>query len=156
MHIQLFQNFRSPGIQRLMVHQTALHGQVADEQVLGHIQLRRDGQLLIHAGHAGGDGLSGGAEVDGFAVDQVVAPVALMHAGEHLDQCGLACTVLAAQGMDFALSYIERDAVQRPNAGEQLDNVFELDKRLTFTQAQAPPILFPITHFAAIMHDRVD
>lgn len=42
--------------------------------------------------------------------------------------------------MNFALSDIERDAIQCPYAGEQLDNFFELDECIAFTQAQAPPI----------------
>ncbi len=144
MQIQFRQNFRRLGIQRFVVHQSPLHRKVADEQVLRHIQLRRDGQLLIHAGHAGGNALCGGAEVYGLAVDQIVAAIPLVDTGHHLDQCRFARAVLAAQGMDFALSYIERDAVQRPHARKQLDNVFELDKRIAFTQAQAPPFHFPL------------
>ena len=125
-----------------MVHQSALHGQVADEQVLGHIQLGRDGQLLVNAGHARRNGLLGRFEVDFLAVDQILTSVPGMGAGHDLDQRRFSRAVLSAQRVDLALTDIERDAVQRLYAGENLFNAFEFNKGLSCTQSLFPLLCF--------------
>jgi hypothetical protein len=52
-----------------------------------------------------------------------------MNARHHLDQRRLAGAILAQQGMHLALAHIERDAAQRPHAGERLDDAVEPQHR---------------------------
>ena len=106
-HIQLGEDLGGPLIQRPVVHQTALHGQVANEQVLCHVQLGRDGQFLIHTGNTLGNAFGGGLEAHGLSVDQVIAAVPLVGAGHDLDQCRFSRAVLTAQRVYLALTDIE-------------------------------------------------
>ena len=71
-------------------------------------------------------------------VDQVVASVPGMGSGHDLDQCGFSRAVLSAQRVDLTLADVKRDAVQRPDAGEDLHDVFELDKYLALAQSDSP------------------
>jgi hypothetical protein len=48
------------------------------------------------------------------------ARIGLVIAGQHLDQGGLARTVLAHQRMDLAFGYLERHIVERLRARERL------------------------------------
>ena len=46
----------------------------------------------------------------------------------------------------------ERDAVQRPHAGKQFDNVFELDENIAFYSSSSTPFLFPALCLSNVLH----
>ena len=54
----------------------------------------------------------------GRAVEQHLARVGLVGAGEHLDQGGLAGAVLAEQAVHLPRVHVEVDAVEGAHAGE--------------------------------------
>ena len=62
-------------------------------------------------------------------VDQDFPAVGLVHAGYNLDQGRLAGAVFAEQRVHLARAHIERDAAERPDAGERLFEVAHLEKR---------------------------
>ena len=59
----------------------------------------------------------------------IAALVGLVGAGEHLDQRRLAGAVLAEQAVHLTGADVEVDAVQRPDAGERLDDAVHLQQR---------------------------
>ena len=133
-HAELLQDLRRAPVQLLVVHQAALHGQIADEQVFGHIKLGRDGQLLIDAGDAQLDGLLGILDMDLLPVDVVFPFRSLMGAGHNLDQGGFTRPVFAAEGVDLSLPYVKGYAVQGSDAGENLDDIPQLHENLFVLQ----------------------
>ena len=74
----------------------------AHEDVLGDRQVGEERRLLVDDRDARGLGLRGRAEVDRLAVEQQLAAVAAVHAGDDLDQRRLAGAVLADEGVDRA------------------------------------------------------
>ena len=126
-------------IQLFVVDERALHGQVADVQVLSHIQLGGDGQLLVHAGHPKADGLLGALDVDRVAVDQIFPFVGLVRAGHDLDEGAFPRAVFPAQGVDLTLPHVEGNAVQGAHAGEGLHDVPKLHDHLFMCQCAKPP-----------------
>ena len=66
---------------------------------------------------------AGRGDPDRLAVDQDLAFVRLLHAGEDADQRRLAGAILAQQDMDLARIELERDAVIGHHAGEALGDV---------------------------------
>ena len=113
----------------LVVHQAEARGQAAQQHVLGHGQLGHVLQLLVDDGHAGGDGVAGRCEVALLAVDDEPPAVGLVLAAEDLQQRALARAVLAQQAHDLARAGLEAHPVQRLDAGEELADVVELQRR---------------------------
>ena len=79
--------------------------------------------MLEHGADAQRQAGAGRGNPDGIAVDQDLALVRLLHAGEDADQRRLAGAVLAEQDMDLARIEVERDAVIGHHAGEALGDV---------------------------------
>ncbi len=73
-----------------------------DEDVLGHRQVREQRRFLVDDGDALVGRVAGAGEEDGLAVDGEQPGVGLVHAGEDLDQCGLAGSVLTHERMGLA------------------------------------------------------
>ena len=71
--------------------------------------------LLVDHGDTGGLGLRGAGEVDRFAVEEELAGIAAVEAGDDLDERRLARAVLADEGVD-------RSAFQRQAARAQSDD----------------------------------
>ena len=86
---------------------------VADEDVLGDVQVGKEQRFLIDRGDAEALRLGGAADRDRLAGEQDLAAIGLVDAGDDLDQRRFAGAVLAEQRMDFA--GIERRAT-RPRA----------------------------------------
>ncbi len=84
----------------------------------------RDGEvgdevdLLVNGADAGGLGLARGARVDGFAVNEGLAGVARVDAGEGFDERAFARSVLAHERVDLAGARAEVHAVERDDARE--------------------------------------
>ena len=102
----------------------------AHEDVLGDRQVREQRRLLVDHRDAGRLGRGGRAEVDVLAVEAEHAPVALVHAGDDLDQRRLAGAVLADQRVDRAT--VDRQAAggQGHHGSEGLGDVAQLESRV--------------------------
>ncbi len=70
------------------------------------------------------------AEVDVLALEPQRAGVAAVHAGDDLDQRGLAGAVLAHQRVDRAGRDAQRAGAQRADRAERLLHVDQLEQRL--------------------------
>ena len=124
----------APAAQRLTAH----------EDVLGDREVGEEGRLLVDHRDARGLGLGGRAEVDVLAPEAQRARVAAVHAGDDLDQRGLAGAVLAHQRVDRAgldLSVAERRARTAPN---------DFCTSLELQQRAAGPGLKGFTHRAGL------
>ena len=73
----------------------------ADKHVLVDGQIVDQAELLVDKGDSRAEGVRGGAEVDGGAIDDDLTAVGGQHAAQYVHQCGLARAVLAQQGADL-------------------------------------------------------
>ena len=91
---------------RLRVHPRPVDEQVlvavGDEDVLGDVEVREDEGLLVDRGETVGLRLLGVREVNRSALHPDLALVALLDAGQDLDEGRLAGAVLADEGVDLA------------------------------------------------------
>ena len=71
----------------------------------------------------------GSARRTGSPCQVIVPGVGLVRSGEDLDQRRLAGAVLAEQAVHLTGADVEVDAVQRPDAGEGLDDAVHLQQR---------------------------
>ena len=94
-------------------HLVAEHDVLRDRQVVAEVD------LLVHGADPGGLRLRGAGERALLAVDDDRPGVDRVHAGEGLDEGGLAGAVLAHQGVHLAGEQPEVDAVQRLDPGER-------------------------------------
>jgi hypothetical protein len=86
--------------------------------VFRHGQVGEQSGLLINAGNPELMG-SGGREVrDAFAIDVDVATIGLVRAGDDLDQCGFARTILTEQRMHLPRPQVERHPPERVHRAE--------------------------------------
>ena len=102
---------------------------VADEDVLGDIQIGKQQRLLIDRGDAKTLRLGGAAYRDRSAGQENLAAIRLMHAGYDLDQRRFAGPVLAKQRVNFASVKAERDVVERLGGVEALGDAANLQDR---------------------------
>ncbi len=91
---------------------------VAQEHVLGHRQVGRDAELLMHHGDAGRVRVAHRAEVRLLAVEQEAAGEIGVHAGDDLHQRAFAGAVLADETVDLAGREREIDTTKRLDAAE--------------------------------------
>ena len=101
----------------------------AEQDVLGHGQVREEVDLLVHRGDAGGLRLGGAAERDLLARERDRAGVDAVHAGQGLDEGRLARAVLAHERVHLAGEHAEVDAVERLHAREADRDAAHLDDR---------------------------
>src|SRR3954454_22349920 len=92
----------------------------ADEDVLGHPEVRKKPGMLVHDRDAAVPRGQGRAQLDGLAVEQDLALVRPVDAGQELDAGALAGPVLAEQRQHLAGPQLERDVVQGAGAAERL------------------------------------
>ena len=94
---------------------------LADAQVLEHAQGRHEAEILVHEAHAELAELPGRErQPDGRAVDEQLAGVGLVEAGQDLDQRRLARAVLPEEAMDLPGEHVEVDVAQRLGPAEAL------------------------------------
>ena len=101
----------------------------AHEDVLGHRQIGEERRLLVDDRDARGLRLRGAGEVDRLAVEQEVARIAAVEAGDDLDERRLARAVLADQGVDRAAVEREAARAQRDHGPEGLHHPVEARAR---------------------------
>ena len=101
----------------------------AEEDVLGHRAVGHQVDLLVDRADAGRLRLLRRGELDGLAVEQDLAGILPVIAGQDLDQGRLAGAVLADQRMNLARLDLERGRAQRRDAGEALVDAVHGEKR---------------------------
>ena len=94
--------------------------QPVEGEVLGHRQAGEQREVLVDDLNAGGDGGARAEVGDGGAVDQKLAFVEVVDAGDDLDEGGFSGAVLAGKADDFGGEDLEVDAVERLHARKAL------------------------------------
>ena len=120
------------------------HDRPAHEDVFRHGQLLGEVQFLIDDGDAQFLRVGGRADVHFLSVDEYLALVLAVSAGEHLHQRRFARAVLAQQGVHFALAHGQAHMVKRQHAGKPLDDVAHFQKfghGVSSLQARESPAL---------------
>ena len=93
---------------------------MAEEDVLGDGQFRKEQQLLVDGGDARRWASRGVAKFTAWPLTADFAVVGLVDAGDDLDQGRFAGAVLAEQRMHLAGPHVERDILENLDAGEGL------------------------------------
>ena len=101
----------------------------AQKHVLGHAQVGRDAEFLMHHGDAARPGVARGAEVDGLAVHPELTGIGAVHAGDHFHQRAFARAVFAGEPVNAAGFQREIDPAQGMDAAERLDDIVKFDQR---------------------------
>ncbi len=100
---------------------------VAKDDVFRHGESGDQHEVLVHHAEPGVDGFPGAAETGRLAVDANLALIRRMETEEDVHQGRLAGAIFAKQGMDFALAYLEGNAVVGNDARESFDDIEHLD-----------------------------
>ena len=109
-----------------------------DEHVLRDRAVGQQVELLVDDRDARRLRLDGVGEADLLAVDQDLAPVLVVHAGQHLHQRRLAGAVLPDDRVDLARLAVQPDPVEHLDAEEALADVAHLEQRRHQTSTQPP------------------
>ena len=117
--------------------------QALEHDVLADREARHEVPLLVHGADAGGDRVARRGEADLAAVDGHPPLVGLVDAGDDLDQRRLAGAVLAHQRMDLAGPKVERDAVERLDAGEGFARGLDREAHLSPSPSDRAPAVEP-------------
>src|SRR5580658_5648909 len=105
-------------------------------------EMREDCADLKGAHDSAARDLSGLFASDVLAAIENAAGAGLQELGEQIEEGGLARTVRSDQGVDFALPDAHRDAVDRDEAVEVLDQTVRLEDYLPCQRHRAlPPLL---------------
>ena len=107
-----------------------LHRLDAEHDVLGDREDRDQHEVLVDHADAGADRVAGAAELDRLAVDEDLALVRPVEAGEDVHQGGLAGAVLAEQAEDLAGPDLQVHVGIGNDAAEPLGDAPELDVHL--------------------------
>jgi hypothetical protein len=99
------------------------HCQAVQHDVLADGKARHQMPLLVHDGDAERAAVMGVADLRGDAVEQDLAGIRLVHAGDHLDQRRLSGAVLAEERMDRPAFQVDRHVLQRFHAWECLGHM---------------------------------
>ena len=101
---------------------------VTEDDVLGDGEAVDEAEVLVHHADPVGCRIVGRAQVQLLAVEQDVARVGPIEAGEHRAEGGLAGAVLAEQAVDLAADEVETDPVDGGNAVERLAELPDLQR----------------------------
>jgi len=108
----------------ILDHAQPVGGQAAGVDVLGHRQGRDHAQLLVDDGDPQGDRVLRAAQGDGLPLEEDLAGVGGVHAGEDLHQRAFAGAVLPDHGVNLAGLQLQLHIVQRQRARKLLGNAF--------------------------------
>jgi hypothetical protein len=106
-------------VQLLPVHRAEPGRLAADQEVLSNGEVRAQVDFLIDRANSHFLCMERAADDNRPAIEGDRAAVRMVHAGQHLDQRRLACTVFAYQGVDFALCEREVHVLQSMDAWER-------------------------------------
>ena len=115
---------------------------MADEYVFRHGKVGIGSGVLIDGSHAVFLRDDGIAHHHLFAIQDDLAAIRLVYAGQRLDKGGFARAVFADQGMNFPRAQVKLHVVQRLDAGENLGDVPHFQK--IFRHGGAPKHGFSI------------
>jgi len=104
-------------------------GLAAHVDVLGHRQVRRQGQFLVDDADAESVGVGDAADVDRPVVDPDGPGVGGVDAAQDLDEGGFARPVLAQQGVDLSGEQLEAHVIQRGDPAEPLGHALQTEER---------------------------
>ena len=124
---QRSQRFRSLLMHSGIIQKQALFHGTSHENIVRNRKLLDDVQFLIHAGNTCLTGLNRIPEDDLFAVNEDVSLFRIVHAGQHLDQGGLAGAIFANQAMDLARSDANGHVFQCNDTRKTFGNIFQFD-----------------------------
>jgi hypothetical protein len=93
---------------------------VPEEDVLGDGELRKQQQFLVNRGDAALARLARGERLEPLVADPDGSGIGSVHAGDDLDERGLARAVLPEQRVDLTRPNLKVDVLQHANAGERL------------------------------------
>ena len=99
--------------------------QSLEQNVFPDAEARDEISLLMNRGDALAERIARRAELNRVAVQENAAGIGANEAGDDLDQRRFAGAVFAHQAMDFARLQVERNAVERLDAGEGFTDRFE-------------------------------
>jgi hypothetical protein len=116
-------------VQTPPVDHRATYGQVTQEDVLSHTQVRQDAQLLVNDGNSRVLRCPGRAELDWLASQPDLARVSRQRAGEHIQQRGLTRAVFADQRRHCTARRGEGHPAQSVRTAKRLADVAQLDGR---------------------------
>ena len=102
---------------------------VAEEDVLGDGEAVDDVELLVHRRDAEVERGGRAGDGDRLALPEDLALVGAVGARQHLDERGLAGTVLAEQAVHLAGANVEGHALERVHPGEGLLHPANLEQR---------------------------
>ena len=130
--VEAAHHFAGLGLHRHVVERTPGGAQLAAEiEVGGGVDIVGDGERLVDRLDAVFLGVARIVDVGGLAVDQDLAAIALVGAGENLDKRRLAGAVVAEQGDDLAGIEIDRGIVHGMDAAEGDGDVLQLHEGRT-------------------------
>ena len=99
----------------------------ADEDIGRHLQVFQVVQFLMDKSDSHGNGVGNGADGDAVAVDENRAFVGLMDAADDVHQRAFSRAVFADEGDNLAAANVERNVLQRDDAGEPLADSLQLE-----------------------------
>ena len=104
-------------------------GQRADDDVLGHREVREGFELLERAGHAQAGDAVGPQAGDVAPVEEDTAGVERLKPGDQIEQRGFAGAVGADDADDLALVHVERDVGIGGEAAVALGQAFDVEQQ---------------------------
>ncbi|MNC28392.1 hypothetical protein D3C75_765950 [compost metagenome] len=114
------------------LHPPPVRAQVVDADVLRHRQVRRQGELLVDHRYAKAQRIGRFADTRWLLVQQHLASIAHVGAGEDLHQGRFARAILTHQRMHFTHVGTEARTTERTDAAERLVDVAQLDGGLVY------------------------
>ena len=106
-----------------------LAGEFAEAKVFGDGEVWAEGQFLVNHGDAeaaGGEGIGG---VNKLAVEDDLAGISGVNAGEDFAEGAFACAIFTHQGVTLTLFNLHGNVVEGEDAWEPLRNVSKFEER---------------------------
>jgi hypothetical protein len=135
---RLFRTFHVVVVQHLEDPERLLELLPAQEDVGVHVEVLRQGQILIDRLDAEPQSVHGGLDLGLLAHEEHLALVGTVDAGDHLDQRRLARSIVADQTDHLSRLHAHGDVVHRHQAAEGLGDVARLQQILHATPPCAP------------------
>ena len=121
-----------------LLQKAQLVGLHAQNDVVQHAEALHQLEVLVDHTDAQCVRIVGVADGDLLAVLEDLTLLRLIQAEQHAHQRALACTVLAQQGMDLALSQLQGNVVVGLDARELLGDMEHLDHKILCQSAHSP------------------
>ncbi len=120
---------RGPLHRRLVEHDGSARPLAAEEHVRDDVEVVGQRQVLVDDLDPESSGVARSVDVDGLALDENLAFVERIDAGNALDQRRLAGAVVADEGHHLSSAHLEVDLVERLHGAERLRGVSHFKER---------------------------